>query len=143
MNRYHLLPKNVITLTIRQTRRPHVDPADRYEIVEFENNHKKGFSLLSITASFGFMEEPDVEGVIQYIADNEQLTPNDDMEDWIIHVARERVVARKKSHYRNRITRLRALLYSLLATNATPTYEYYGLGEDSRVSAELLPVRLP
>ncbi|HTE58303.1 MAG TPA: KUP/HAK/KT family potassium transporter [Verrucomicrobiae bacterium] len=142
MDRYHLLPKHVITMTIRQTRRPYVDEKERYTITEFENNHQKGFSLLSITASFGFMEEPDVEQVIEDIAKNRDLIPDDDMKDWIIYVARMRVVAHLKKRHPKRVTRMRALLFSWLVINATPGYEYYGLGDDSRVSAELIPVRI-
>lgn len=141
INQYHLLPKHVICLNIHQTRHPYIDDDDRYIIKEFENNHKKGVSFLTITAQFGFMEAPNVEKVIQDIADNENLTPNDDMKDWIIYVGRERFADRKQKHPK-RIVRLKGLLYSLLVNNSTPSYEYYGLGDDKRLSAELVPVNL-
>jgi hypothetical protein len=60
------------------------------------------------------------------------------MKDWIINVARERVIA-KQSFLP---LRLRAILYSILVNNATPSYEYYGLGEDTRLNAELVAVRI-
>jgi KUP system potassium uptake protein len=142
IKRYHVLPKHIITLTVKQLRKPHVDEKERYIVKEFENDHKKGMSLLSITARFGFMEEPNVEKVIQDIADNERLTPNDDMKDWIIYVGRERILAHKHKDRHNWLTRTRAAFYGLLARNSTPAYEYFGLGEDSRLSAELLPVRI-
>ncbi len=143
IKKYHLLPKHVITLNIHQVRKPYVEESERYTIKEFENDHKKNASLLSITARFGFMEEPDVEKVIQYIADNEDLTPDDNMEDWILYVGRERIVTRKSKKHSSQISRLRAALYTLLVNNSTPNYEYYGLGDDSRLSAELVPVRIP
>jgi KUP system potassium uptake protein len=142
MKKYHLLPRHVITLNIEQKRKPYIDDSERYTIKEFENDPKKDSSLLSITARFGFMEEPDVEKVIKFIADNDDLTPDDDMEDWILYVGRERIEVHEDRRHPHRLKRLRALLYSLLVSNSTPTYEYYGMGEDSRLSAELVPVRL-
>ncbi len=142
IKRYHVMPKHIITLTVKQLRKPHVDSSKRYIIHEFENDRKKGSSLISITAQFGFMEQPNVEKVIQDIADNKRLTPDDDMKDWIIYVARERVIAHKNKLDHGWFVRLRSAFYGLLARNSTPAYEYFGLGEDSRLSAELLPVRI-
>ncbi|MEI7522647.1 MAG: KUP/HAK/KT family potassium transporter [Candidatus Saccharibacteria bacterium] len=136
IKRYASLPDHVISLTIKQVKRPFVDLADRYDIKEFENDHKKGSSLLSITANFGFLEQPDVEKVIADIADNKDLTPNDDMKNWIIYVARERFIGR----HHGGIKKLRSIIYTALVNNASPAYDYYGLGEDSRLNAELVPV---
>jgi KUP system potassium uptake protein len=138
INRYHSLPKHVISLTISRARTPYVDNKDRYSIIQFENDPQKDASLLSISATFGFFEQPDVEKVIRDIASHQDLTPNDDMKDWIINVARERVIAKQS----NLLLRLRAILYSFLVNNATPSYEYYGLGEDTRLNAELVAVRI-
>lgn len=138
INRYHTLPKHIISLTIRRSRTPYVDNKERYSIIQFENDHQKDTSLLSISATFGFFEQPDVEKVIRDIASRQDLTPNDDMKDWIINVARERVIA-KQAHLPQR---LRSILYSILVNNATPSYEYYGLGEDTRLNAELVAVRI-
>ncbi len=141
LKKYHVLPKHVITLTIHQVRTPTVDESERYTIHEFENDHKKDSSLLSITARFGFMEGPDVEKVIRHIAKNNDLTPHDDMKNWILYVGRERIISPKKKSI-SHLTRFRAILYSILVSNSTPTYEYYGMGDDSRVTAELVPVRI-
>ena len=138
INRYHTLPEHIINLTVTRSRTPYVKSRDRYRITEFENDHVKGASLLSISAKFGFLEQPDVEKVIRDIASRQDLTPNDDMKDWIISVARERIIAKQS----NLLLRLRTILYSMLVNNATPSYEYYGMGEDSRLNAELIAVRI-
>ncbi len=138
INRYHTLPEHIINLTVMRTRAPYVSDDERYSITEFENDHEKGASLLSISAAFGFLEQPDVEKVIRDIASNQHLTPNDNMKDWIISVARERIIAKQS----NLFLRLRTILYSMLVNNATPSYEYYGMGEDSRLNAELIAVRI-
>ncbi|MDB5182740.1 MAG: hypothetical protein JWO47_524 [Candidatus Saccharibacteria bacterium] len=138
INRYHTLPEHIISLTIVRSRTPYVDPKERYNITQFENDPVKGTSLLSIAANFGFLEQTDVEQVIKDIASRQDLTPNDNMKDWIISVARERVIAKQS----NLLLRLRTILYSLLVNNATPSYEYYGMGEDSRLNAELIAVKI-
>ncbi len=138
INRYHTLPEHIINLTVLRTRTPYVSDEERYSITEFENDHEKGASLLSISAKFGFLEQPDVEKVIRDIASDQNLTPNDNMKDWIISVARERIIAQQS----NLFLRLRTILYSILVNNATPSYEYYGMGEDSRLNAELIAVRI-
>ena len=138
INRYHTLPEHIINLTIVRTRTPYVKDEDRYNITEFENDHVKDASLLSIAANFGFLEQTDVEKVIHDIASRQDLTPDDNMKDWIISVARERVIAKQS----NLFLRLRTILYSLLVNNATPSYEYYGMGEDSRLNAELIAVKI-
>ena len=96
-------------------------------------NKEKPVSYLEYAA-----KQPDVDKVIRDIASNQSLTTNDNMKDWIINVARERIIA-KQPHL---IQRLRTILYSILVNNATPSYEYYGMGEDSRLNAELLAVRI-
>ena len=139
LKRFHLLPEHVIVLTITQTKTPHVPKSERYEVTEFENDHKTGKSMLSIKAKFGFMEEPDVENVIKDISNDQDLTPDDDMQDWIIYAGRERIVAGKGLRGLNK---LRSSFYALLIRNSTPAFEYYGLDHDSRVSIELVPVRI-
>lgn len=134
------VPKHLIILTVYQTRRPYESNDNRYLISIFENNKEKNTSVISIQARFGFMEEPNVESVITDIANNQELTPNDDMKDWIIYASRERVLSPKSSA--SWFHKLRTGIYSILLRNSFPTYEYYGLGEDARLNIELLPVRI-
>jgi KUP system potassium uptake protein len=139
LDRYNALPRHVITLTVNQVRKPHVAEDKRYEIAAFENNQKTGRSVISIRANFGFMETPDINQIINYIADNDELTPDDDLHDWIIYVGKERFTPSakiRKAHY------LRYKLFHLLARNAEPTYNYYGLGDDLRLSMEVIPVKV-
>lgn len=137
--RFLQLPKHLILLTIRQVRRPYVPPERRYEVEVFENDPDHDASLLSIAATFGFMEEPDVGGVIDYIGANEELSPGDDLSNWIIHAGKERVVIVED---KGLIARIRYGLFKTLARNAESSYFYFGLGEDTRLSVEYLPVKL-
>lgn len=63
------------------------------------------------------------------------------MEDWIIYVGRERIIV-PKPHGVHLFRRVRARVYAFMMRNSRPTYEYYGLGKDGRVSVELVPVRI-
>lgn len=133
-----MLPKHLIILTVAIDDIPIVDDANRYKVTIFENDTKKDVSTLSVTASFGFMESPDLEDVITWIANNQELTPDDDMKDWIIYVSKERLIANRNAAKHHKI---RFSLFKLLARNSEPTFSAYGLGEDSRISMELVPVK--
>ncbi|MFN8036841.1 MAG: KUP/HAK/KT family potassium transporter [Acidimicrobiia bacterium] len=137
--RFEQLPKHLILLTIRQVRRPYVPRERRYDVEVFENDRERDASLLSIAATFGFMESPDVEQVIADIAANDALTPGDDLSDWIIHAGKERVVMGDDQGF---AARMRFGLFKALARNAEPSYYYFGLGEDTRLTVEYLPVKL-
>ena len=141
VQRFEHVPQHFITLTVAQTRHPFIPDNERYEYTIFENDKKTDSSIISIYARFGFMEEPDVEKVILDIAHNQDLTPDDDMKDWLIYAGRERIIS--PDHVTSTMfQRFRAGLYAFLFRNSVPTYEYYGLGNDGRLSIELLPVQI-
>lgn len=140
VERYGSLPKHVIALNIKQSKvHAHTDPDLRYKVTEFENNHQKQTSLLSVTASFGFMDRPDLEDVITWIANNDALTPNDDMHDWIVYVGRERLVMPERNKLNHRF---RASLFKMLNRNSSPAYSYFGLSKDLRLTTETIPIKL-
>jgi len=138
-HRFEELPKHLILLTIRQVRRPYVPEERRYDVEIFENDRDRDTSLLSIAASFGFMEAPDVEQVIADIAANDALTPGDDLSEWIIHAGKERVVIGED---KGLVARVRYALFKTMSRNAEPSSYYFGLGEDTRLTVEYVPVKL-
>ena len=140
-HKFKIMPQHLIMLTIVQTKRPYEDEKKQLDVTIFENDTTKASSLMSIKAKFGFMEEPNVENVLAQIADRKDLTPTGTMDDWIVYVGRERIVvpAKGSSHI---FRKLRVRLYALIMRNASPSYEYYGMGKDGRVSVELVPVRI-
>jgi KUP system potassium uptake protein len=141
INKFNAVPKHLIMLSISQTKDPTVGDADRYTVKTFENDAKTDNSVISVKARFGFNEEPDVEKVIQYIADNEELTPNHSMVDWIVYVGRERVIIPTKEQA-SFLTRLRAKSYSFMMRNTPSMYDYFGLGTDTRLTVELVKVTI-
>ncbi|HMS25370.1 MAG TPA: KUP/HAK/KT family potassium transporter [Acidimicrobiia bacterium] len=137
--RYDYLPRHLILLTIRQKRRPHVAPEERYEIIEFDNDHDNDRSLLSIQANFGFMEDADVEEIVTYLAENKALSAHEDPKQWLIHATKERVVIKTKAHG---LEKFRYGLFRSLSRQAQPAYYYFGLDNDTRLSLELISVEL-
>lgn len=139
--KFKTMPRHLIVMTVVQTKRPYERADKRLDITVFENDVAKNTSLISIKAKFGFQENPDVEKVIKYIASRDDLTPSDTMEDWIVYVGRERIIIPKTSSI-HVFRKLRARVYAFMVRNSRPSYEYYGLGKDGRVSVELVPVRI-
>ena len=140
VKKYGSLPDHTIVLNIKQVKsHAKVSGPNRFTVTEYQNDHKKGLSLLAITATYGFMETPDIKRAIKWIADNEHLTPNDDMKDWIIYAGRERLIIDKgqKLHHK-----FRANLFKILSRNSSSAYSYFGLGDDLRVTIEMLPIKL-
>lgn len=139
VDRYYVLPKHLIILTVETTTSPVVSEKDRYKITVFENDIKNDSSMIAITVKFGFMEAPDLEKTVEWIGENKELIPNDDMKDWLIYVSKERLLIDKKEQRRHKF---RYTLFKLIARNSEPTFSAYGLGEDSRISMELVPVKI-
>jgi KUP system potassium uptake protein len=139
VDRYHTLPKHLITLSVVTKTVPVIAEKNRYKLTVFQNDKDKDESMISISAYFGFMERPDLKDVVKWIAENDELTPDDDMKDWIIYVSKERLLVGENAKRHHRI---RTLLYRILARNSEPSFSAYGLDEDSRISMELVPVKI-
>ncbi len=136
--RYGVFPKQLVLLSIQQLPISYVRNEDKYEIIEFEYIPQGGRAFLSIRASFGFREHPDVERIIEDITRQEQL-PNEDVMNWMIHAGRDRIVIGPRP---GRLKRLRFALFSFLSHQAEPAYSYFGLDADARLTVEFVPVKL-
>jgi KUP system potassium uptake protein len=139
IDRYHYLPKHLIILTIDRVNKSYVKQSSRYEVKEFDSDFSDGTSFFAVKAKFGFMETPDLQEVVQWIADNQEITPDDDMSEWIFSVAKERLIISDSSFAHHKI---RYALFKFLTRNSEPTYSAFGLGEDARISMELVPVKV-
>lgn len=137
--RFEHLPRHLVLLTVREKRIAHVLPENRYDIVEFDNDHETGHSLLSIQVNSGFMDEVSVADIIRDLSENKKLAAHNDPEQWLVHAAKERVVVQTKARG---LERLRYGLFRTLSRQAQPAYNYFGLDNDSRLSLELISVEL-
>jgi KUP system potassium uptake protein len=132
--RYGALPKQLILLQIHQVRAPYVDPAERYKVWEFQS--EPDASMISVSASFGFREQPDVEDVIASLMRARGLSDTE-LTTWMIHAAKERIVGASGSGTWHKF---RHRLFKFLRRQAEPAYSYFGLDDDARLTLELVPV---
>jgi KUP system potassium uptake protein len=85
------------------------------------------------------MEEPNVERFLEDMARHRQIDLPSDPGQWIVHVAHENLLpARSMSVFR----RLRFRLFLFLRLVSRPAYYAYGLGDEVRLSVEIMPVRV-
>jgi KUP system potassium uptake protein len=134
--RYGMFPKRLILLTFSLKIAPYIR-GDRYRITIFQND-KKG-TFISVEASFGFMEAPDMEKVLREIALKRELAIEDNFKDWIIHVGNKRMLVAKESSW---FTKLRFKIFKSLVTNSEPSYEYFGLRDDTRLCTDVIGVEI-
>lgn len=137
LDRYGLMPKHLILLTVRMEKVPFVPDDKRYHVHMFENDGERG-TIASVLASFGYMELPDVKGVLEYINAHPEILANEDLAKWIVFVGREQLL----DNTARRRDRMKYLIFRFLHRNAQPAFAYFGFGEDLRLSTELVPVKI-
>lgn len=135
--RYRLLPKNLIFLNII-TKKVSRIRHDRCEIRVFQDEPGRG-SIVSVTMRFGFMENPNVEAILENLASHHKLHLPTDPSHWLVHVASDQLVpARRLGFFR----RLQLNLFLFLRRNSLPAYYYYGLGKEVNLSMEIMPIKI-
>lgn len=136
-DRYGLLPKNLIFLNIITKKASYIRH-DRCDIRVFQREPGRG-SIVSVTMKFGFMENPNVERVLEGLAAHHRVNLPADPENWLVHISSEKLVpGRNLGFFKN----LRLNLFLLLRRNSLPAYHYYGLGKEVNLSMEIMPIRV-
>lgn len=136
-DRWSVLPKNIIFVEVVHRKVPYVHDT-RYQVTTFQRSAERG-CIVSVTVKFGFMEEPNVERVLEDLASHHEIDLPPDPHKWVVHVSLENAMAASDA---GALTRMRLRLFSLLRQISTPAYYYYGLGDQVQLSAEIMPVRL-
>jgi KUP system potassium uptake protein len=135
--RWGILPKNIIFVEVVHRKVPYVHDA-RYDVTVFQRAPERGF-IVSVTMAFGFMEEPNVERILASLAGHHEIDLPPDPTKWIVHASIENLMPAKDAGF---FSRIRLRLFSLLRQVSTPSYYYYGLGDEVQLSTEIMPVRL-
>ena len=134
--RYGVLPRNLVFVEIAHQKVPYVE-GSRYNVTVFDRHD--GGSIIGVELSFGFMEEPNVEKMLEELARHKQVNLPANPRQWIVHVAHENLLpGRRMSPWR--VGRFR--LFQFLRLVSRPAYYYYGLGDQVQLSAEIFPVRV-
>lgn len=131
LKRSGAVPKNLILLNINQKRIPYVH--DHYEVVEL------GQGVMSVKATFGFMENPDASGVIRELY-NRGIFPRDVLR-CTIEASEDEIIVDNDLPF---LLRVRGLFFKFLQSLSVPRYRYFGLmGEAATgLSKIVIPVRM-
>jgi len=134
--RYGMLPKHLLFLNVSMEDVPYCDD-NRYEVTKFYEDPDKG-SIISVIVRFGFMEDPDVEDVLEGIAAHNEVNVDEDPAHWQIHIAQERIFVASSSSL---FYQLRFRFFQMFSKNAGSFDQYFKLGRKVRLSIESIPVR--
>jgi KUP system potassium uptake protein len=135
--RHGILPRNLIFVEVTHRKVPYIRD-NRYRVTVFDRDHRRG-SIVAVEVSFGFMEEPNVERLLEEMARHKQIDLPTDRRQWVVHASQENLLpSRRMSWFR----RVRFRLFLLLRMVSQPAYYYYGLGDEVQLSVEIIPVRV-
>ncbi len=133
------LPKNIVFVEVLHRKVPHIeDRRERYKVRVFQRSRDRG-CVVSVTIYFGFMEEPNVERILEDLASHHEIDLPRDPRTWIVHASQENVMPAKGLGL---VGRARLRLSAVLRQISQPAYYYYGLGDEVQLSTEIMPVRL-
>lgn len=136
-DRYHELPKDIIMLNVEiDHENPHLHD-QRYEVIKFFEDNKKG-SIYSVKVKFGFMEEPNVELVLEDLAKHHEINLDIDPSHWLIHALSKRILFNKNI---NIFTKIKVIIYQFLDNNFMKADSYFGLGNEVQLTVEVVPVK--
>jgi KUP system potassium uptake protein len=135
--RHGILPRNLILVEVKHRKVPYIHDS-RYRVTVFDRDHNRG-SVIAVELSFGFMEDPNVEHVLEEMARHREIDLPADRHRWIVHASQENLLPARRM---NILRRLRFRLFMFLRLVSQPAYYYYGLGDEVLLSVEIIPVRL-
>ena len=136
-DRHGILPRNLILVEVTHRKVPYIRD-NRYRVTVFDRDRDRG-GIIGVELSFGFMEEPNVERLLEEMARHKEIDLPTDRRQWIVHVSQENLLPAARMSF---FKRLRFRLFLLLRLVSQPAYYYYGLGDEMQLSVEIIPVRV-
>lgn len=137
INRYGMLPRDLILLTVVLKREPHIHE-ERYEIKNFYNDELRG-CITTVKVNFGFMEDPNVEEIMDDLAKHHLIKIEEDHKQWLIHAMHERITQHELT---SKIKQIQFKIYNFMLRNTQHADEYFGLGIDQPLTIETIPVTI-
>ena len=135
-DRYGILPRHLIFVQVVHRKAPYIHEG-RYEITVFHKDECS--SIIAVTVQFGFMEEHNVEAVLEEMARHREINLPTALHRWTVHVAVEKLLPSRRMGV---FGHLRLRLFLILRQISQPAYYFYGLGDNVQLSAQIMPVRL-
>ena len=137
LDRYGLIPKHLTFVTVVVHKVPYYQN-NRFKIIRFYDHPEKG-SITSIRINYGFMENPQVERELLKLADRSDIHIDQDKKQWLVHVSTMRFFISPGTKF---LPKLKLCLYQLMYKNSQSADQYFDLGKDTKLSVEVLPVKL-
>ena len=135
--RHGILPRNLIIVQVTHRKVPYIRDG-RYRVTAFDREPKRG-GVIAVEVSFGFMEEPNVERLLEELARHHEIDLPTDRHQWVVHASQENLLPSRRMGL---LRRLRFRLFLILRMVSQPAYYYYGLGDEVQLSVEIIPVRV-
>jgi KUP system potassium uptake protein len=135
--RHGILPRNLVLVQVTHRKVPYIRD-NRYRVTVFDREPRRG-GIIAVEVSFGFMEEPNVERLLEEMARHREIALPIDRQQWIVHASQENLLPSRAMGW---LGRLRFRLFLILRLVSQPAYYYYGLGDEVQLSIEIIPVRV-
>lgn len=135
--RNKVLSRDIIFVTVNITKEPHIHD-NRYIVKKLYEDRAKG-SIASVIINFGYMEDPDVESMLEGLARHHKINIEEDFTKWIIYVMHERISLRNNDDIMKNI---RFFLFDFLHKNSYSADHYFNLGEKQPLSIESITVKI-
>ncbi|AMV36924.1 KUP/HAK/KT family potassium transporter [Planctomyces sp. SH-PL62] len=130
LKKYGVLPAHITLFHVRQLTVAEAEKGSaRFEVFDLGRN------IVSITATYGYMEQPDIRGALRELQLRGEINIPSDR--WIIESGEEEIIT---SDDLPRLTWVRILLFRFILRLSTPAHKFLGLGYDAGVSKEIIPV---
>ncbi len=123
--RHGILPRNLILVEVKHRKVPYIQD-NRYRVTVFDRDRSRG-SIIAVELSFGFMEEPNVERVLEEMARHRKSTCRPTAVAGSCTSSQENLLP-VRAH--GLFKRLRFRLFMFLRLVSQPAYYYYGLGDE-------------
>lgn len=137
LDRYGLLPHHIIFITIANHNVPYYKE-HRFSIYRFYD-HKKQGSIISVRINYGFMEQRNIEESLRELSKREDIQIDRDQKNWLVHATRKQLFITPAT---KQILKLKVRFYQLMYRNSKSADEYFDLGKNTKLSIEVLPVRI-
>ncbi len=137
-DRYGILPKHLIFLTVISENSPYIPDQERYNVYPLFEDEKKG-SIVSVELHFGFMEERNVERMLERLAKDHLVHIDLESEKWLVHALHERISLRSGSS----IAKILAYnIFRVMSRISMSADQYFHLGRKVGLSLEIYPVKI-
>jgi KUP system potassium uptake protein len=128
VHRYGSLPRHLTLFSVVPELSTPYWPGQRFDVSQFGDN------VTSVRMHVGYMETPNMRAALRYLKERRDIRIH--ATRWTIVMGREELIIDPGSGIR----RVPHLVFSFLATWASQANEWFGIGTDTGLSKEVIPI---